>query len=238
MSAFTGWRVLVNFLLPPPMVLTFLLVLPFPRNVRKGIMLFTSKVLSFPVLGGIKFVHMALILSGVPLADSGFRTFRSAQEALDHELTPNQRISVLAKKWREERNFWIAAMAFTLWCLLTVLYTQVGHALRDADELDKRQAELDELKGVTRSTPATTKVTNMASNVAGAAASNVAGAASNVAGAASNVAGRLGFGKGPGNVDGQSPAGDGGNATDAYETELTPAGPTVGSTRRRAVAKA
>jgi hypothetical protein len=48
-------------------------------------------------------------------ADSGFRTFKSAQEALDHELTPNQRISVLAKKWREERNFWIAAMAFTLW---------------------------------------------------------------------------------------------------------------------------
>lgn len=38
-----------------------------------------------------------------------------AQEASDHELTPNQRISVLAKKWREERNFWIAAMAFTLW---------------------------------------------------------------------------------------------------------------------------
>jgi hypothetical protein len=49
MSSFTGWRVLVNFLLPPPMLLTFLLVLPFPRNVRKGLLLFTSKVLNFPV---------------------------------------------------------------------------------------------------------------------------------------------------------------------------------------------
>jgi hypothetical protein len=59
---------------------------------------------------------LCLFLSSlVPAADSGFRTFKSAQEALDHELTPNQRISVLAKKWREERNFWIAAMAFTLW---------------------------------------------------------------------------------------------------------------------------
>jgi hypothetical protein len=31
------------------MLLTFLLVLPFPRNVRKGLLLFTSKVLNFPV---------------------------------------------------------------------------------------------------------------------------------------------------------------------------------------------
>lgn len=47
--------------------------------------------------------------------DASFRTFKMAQDANDSELTPNQRISVLAKKWREERNFWIAAMAFTLW---------------------------------------------------------------------------------------------------------------------------
>lgn len=48
-------------------------------------------------------------------ADAGFRTYKSSTEASDLELTPNQRISVLAKKWREERNFWIAAMTFTLW---------------------------------------------------------------------------------------------------------------------------
>lgn len=40
---------LVNFLLPPPMVLAFLLVLPFPRNVRKGLIIFTNSVLSFTV---------------------------------------------------------------------------------------------------------------------------------------------------------------------------------------------
>lgn len=49
MSGFTGWRVLVNFLLPPPLVLTFLLVLPLPRGVRKGLLLFTDKVLSLSV---------------------------------------------------------------------------------------------------------------------------------------------------------------------------------------------
>jgi hypothetical protein len=132
------------------MLLTFLLVLPFPRNVRKGILLFTSRALAFPVLGGMKFVHLALILAGVPLIDSSFRTYKMAQDANDTELTPNQRISVLAKKWREERNFWIAAMAFTLWCLVTVFYGQVARALRIHDELDQVRQELDELKGIKR----------------------------------------------------------------------------------------
>jgi hypothetical protein len=48
-SQFTGWRFLVNFLLPPPLLLTFLLVLPFPRNIRKGLLLFTSRVMTFAV---------------------------------------------------------------------------------------------------------------------------------------------------------------------------------------------
>jgi hypothetical protein len=39
---------------------------------------------------------------------------------------PELKIGLLAKKWREERNFWIAAMGFTLWCMLTVLFSQVG----------------------------------------------------------------------------------------------------------------
>jgi len=42
-------RVIANIMLPMPVVLTLLLVIPFPRNVRKGILLFTNTVLSFPV---------------------------------------------------------------------------------------------------------------------------------------------------------------------------------------------
>lgn len=62
----------------------------------------------------LSLTHCA-VLCYAPVADSGFRTFKVANETANPELTPNQRISVLAKKWREERNFWIAAMAFTLW---------------------------------------------------------------------------------------------------------------------------
>lgn len=56
-----------------------------------------------------------LYCAACAFSDSSFRTYKMSQDASDHDLTPNQRINVLAKKWREERNFWIAAMAFTLW---------------------------------------------------------------------------------------------------------------------------
>eukprot|EP00879_Flechtneria_rotunda_P012326 GHRR01012873.1.p1 GENE.GHRR01012873.1~~GHRR01012873.1.p1 ORF type:complete len:207 (+),score=65.45 GHRR01012873.1:297-917(+) len=195
------------------MILAFSLVLPLPRNVRKGVLLFTSKVLSFPILGGIKFAHFALILSGVPLLDSTLRTYKSAAEAVDHDLTPNQRIGVLARKWREERNFWIAAMAFTLWCLLTVLYAQVGKAMRTQDELDRLQAELDDIKGIKR--PAAPKIGGM----------KVPGV--------EGVTKLLNMGKKE-----EDQASDAVNATQQAETELSPAGfgagPTGAAARRRA----
>jgi hypothetical protein len=72
----------------------------------------------------------------------------------------------------------LAAACLPRCSLLTVLYAQVGSALRVHDALDRALEELNELKGVPPPTPATTKMTNMANN----AASNVAGAASNVAG--------------------------------------------------------
>jgi hypothetical protein len=60
------------------------------------------------------------------------------------------------------------------------------------------------------------------------------------AAAACCAAGRLGFGKkkGSGEMADQCAVGEGGNATEALETELTPAGPAAGGARRRAVAKA
>lgn len=63
----------------------------------------------------IWFELLCLCAATAAFSDSGFRTYKCAHETANPELTPNQRISVLAKKWREERNFWIAAMAFTLW---------------------------------------------------------------------------------------------------------------------------
>lgn len=210
------------------MILTFLLVLPFPRNVRKGLLIFTSKVLNFTVFGGLKFVHLALVLSGVPLMDSGFRTYKCANETANPELTPNQRISVLAKKWREERNFWIAAMAFTLWCLLTVLYGQVTHAMKVHDRLLDAEAELDELKGIKHTPAPTTKqvVTGMTNKLQANASAAAGGVSNKLAGMAAGMPWNKA--KGPKEKD---------ESASGYETEMTSADGTPGvTTRRRAAA--
>ncbi|PNH01181.1 hypothetical protein TSOC_012946 [Tetrabaena socialis] len=48
-------------------------------------------------------------------------------------LSPNQRTALLARRWREERNFWIACLTFLLWGLLYRMFLlMLEHtALRD-----------------------------------------------------------------------------------------------------------
>lgn len=145
-----GWRLLVHIFLPIPLVLTLLLVVPFPRNVRKGILIFTHKTLSFTMIGGMKLVHFSLFASGIPLVDSVFRTLRSSQAAESQDVRPELKIGLLAKKWREERNFWIAAMGFTLWCLLSVLYAQVSKMVSMEDQIEELKDEVADLKGEPR----------------------------------------------------------------------------------------
>lgn len=245
-SQFTGWRFLVNFMLPTPLILTFLLVLPFPRNVRKGLLIFTNKVLSFSVVGGIKLVHFALILAGVPLFDSGMRTYKHAQAVSDSELTPNQKIGLLAKKWREERNFWIAAMAFTLWCLLTVLYAHVDSLLKLEDKVDDLQEQLDAATGVVRPKPTNkmkvagavaTMITQMGFSVpesVKAAAERPAPPQMSTIPSPAGTGQDKGDAGAPSGPDPSSPAAaaaglagfgkKGGNASEGPETEMTPQG--------------
>lgn len=145
-----GWRLIVGIFVPIPLVLAVLLAIPFPRNVRKGILLFTHKILSFPMIGGLKFVHFSLGVSGIPLLDSIFRTVRTAQAAHADDVRPEIKISLLAKKWREERNFWIAALGFILWCLLSVLFAQVSRMVKLEDDLEQLKDEVADLKGEPR----------------------------------------------------------------------------------------
>lgn len=49
---------------------------------------------------------------------SSMNTYRFIATLHDTEainMTPNQRMGLLGRKWREERNFWIAALTFLLW---------------------------------------------------------------------------------------------------------------------------
>ncbi|GBF88814.1 hypothetical protein Rsub_01715 [Raphidocelis subcapitata] len=83
-------------------------------------------------------------------AHSAFRTVKSSQAAEGSDVRPELKIGLLAKKWREERNFWIAAMGFTLWCMLTVLFSQVTRMVKLEDEAEELRDEVADLKGEPR----------------------------------------------------------------------------------------
>lgn len=159
----TGMKLLVNLVLPPPLILTLLLALPLPSAVRKNILVVSAMLMNFPVLGGMKLVHLALLVSGIPFIDSGIKTYQSNEAMSDyrgvasdanHMLMKNQ---MLTKKWREERNFWIAFFAFTMWCMLTVLYWMCQSLLKLEEENISLKSKNNELRGI-KETP---KVTSL-----------------------------------------------------------------------------
>ncbi|GLC57144.1 Protein rai1 [Pleodorina starrii] len=118
----SAWKIVVNWLLPPPLILTLLLILPMPGVLKKGLLKVTRQFLFYQLGGPLQLVHVALVITGVVFAGSCITTYKLVQSPVDATLTPNQKTAVLARRWREERNFWIAALTFFLWGLLYRFY--------------------------------------------------------------------------------------------------------------------
>lgn len=112
-----AWKLLVYYFFPPPLVLLIIMILPQPKGVRKAVVLFARNVLFFPVFGGVRLVHFGMAISGMSFAGVTGALYKSHKEYLEQR-TPNKEIMILAKRWREERNFWIAFMCFFLWCVV------------------------------------------------------------------------------------------------------------------------
>ncbi|KAG2444466.1 hypothetical protein HXX76_001218 [Chlamydomonas incerta] len=97
-------------------------MLPMPQVVKKGLLAFTRQFLFMKLAGQVLLVHVALVITGTAFAASCMHTYHISQTPLPDTLTPNQRTALLAKRWREERNFWIATLTFLLWGLLYRFY--------------------------------------------------------------------------------------------------------------------
>jgi hypothetical protein len=50
-------------------------------------------------------------------------------------LDPNEKMQMLAEKWRKERNFWIAAMCLLLWIVLARYHALCKHNARLAEQV-------------------------------------------------------------------------------------------------------
>jgi len=117
----SAWKLVVHFMLPPPLILTILLVLPMPRLINRALLQFAKNILFCNVLNGIKLVHLMLLITGMLLIGSGVHTHQ-LRIRMDPDISGHKRTEALARIWREERNFWISVLTFLLWGLLYRFY--------------------------------------------------------------------------------------------------------------------
>ncbi|KFM27099.1 hypothetical protein F751_1272 [Auxenochlorella protothecoides] len=129
----SAWWMVAHYLLPLPLILFALLALPGPK---RGILLFCTRVFDLPLIGIFRLLHVAFFLTGIAFFGA-FRQLRALrdQQQLGIYGSPNQEIALLSKKWRTERNLWIAAFAFAAWAGLAAFYRETQRRVALEDEL-------------------------------------------------------------------------------------------------------
>ena len=69
---------------------------------------------------------------------SAVRTLATLQESHLNSspfATPKYEIMYLSKRWRSERNMWLAGFAFSMWAVLAAFYRELGRRLQLEDRL-------------------------------------------------------------------------------------------------------
>jgi hypothetical protein len=61
----TVWSLIAYWILPIPLILFLLLSLPLPRNMRRGVLIFTQRVFDMPIIGAFKALHVMLWITAV-----------------------------------------------------------------------------------------------------------------------------------------------------------------------------
>jgi hypothetical protein len=97
------------------------------------------------VIGGIVLVHFVLGITGLMMVASAVHTHH-LREAVDPALSSKERVAVMARIWREERNFWISVLTYLLWGCLYRFYG----LLMEHGRMEDRFAALKEELRVTK----------------------------------------------------------------------------------------
>lgn len=120
-----GWGLLVELCLPVPFVLLILLTVPAPRSFNRTVLTLVDRTLGVRFVGTFSLLHIMLVVTGAAFLATIRATMGVSKErrgVTGGEETPGMIASHLAKKWRNERNFWISFICFVLWCLLARLH--------------------------------------------------------------------------------------------------------------------
>ena len=129
----SAWRALAEIALPVPLLLLALLLAPAPRSARVALLRVVDRVLTLPVLGAVALGHVMQAVTGAALLGAARDAVRLGRAA-KVDVSPSVTAANLAKRWRAERNAWLAALAFVAWTLLVRVHVLVRRlvALEDA----------------------------------------------------------------------------------------------------------
>lgn len=137
------WKIVVEICLPIPIVLLALLCFPAPRVFHRGVLKVVDSTLGINLVGNVlSLLHFMLVVSGAALLATIRTTYQLKDQKLDpSSVTPNVLSANLGKRWRAERNFWIAFITFTLWCLLARFYQILKHKAEVEDALARLRGD-------------------------------------------------------------------------------------------------
>eukprot|EP00753_Platysulcus_tardus_P005351 PLAT13206.1.p2 GENE.PLAT13206.1~~PLAT13206.1.p2 ORF type:complete len:135 (+),score=61.47 PLAT13206.1:209-613(+) len=109
----SSWQVMAA-VMPVPLVLIFFLTLPFPASVKRIFSLVLNKLLYWRFAPGLHIVRLMLGVSLALLANTSMDIRRLAAARPDGSKFDTL-LDWRGRKWRAERNFWMAAVTLVLW---------------------------------------------------------------------------------------------------------------------------
>lgn len=149
------WALIVDAVLPVPIVFICLLLAPAPRWFTRGVLRLTEKTLGLEFFHTFRLLHVMLLVSSIAFLSSCRTTaaLYSARPLENDPLmgAPNMLAEARGRRWRAERNFWLSALTFFSWCVLARLYVVVRRLAQLNDRVSdleaKAPADIVPLKG-------------------------------------------------------------------------------------------
>lgn len=139
-----AWGLIVDAVLPVPIIFICLLLAPAPRWFTRGVLRVTEKTLGLEFFHTFRLLHVMLLISAIAFLSS-CRTTASlySTKIIDNPMmnAPNMLAEARGKRWRAERNFWLSALTFFSWVVLARLYVVVRRLAQLNDRLSDMEAK-------------------------------------------------------------------------------------------------
>ncbi len=135
------WDILVNILLPIPLVSLVLLCIPLPHSyrqfIKKYIIKIVDSIIFFRIYENVTVYGFATTLSALTFIVTSLETFNQERKPGYHFGSSDLAEKLKCIRWRCERNFWISFLALLLWLILLKMRTLMKEleALKDVNEV-------------------------------------------------------------------------------------------------------